>query len=543
MKPSNIIYYRTLILLLSLNLSSPSFGTNSPEFDSLIVELSTTNVDTTKIFILLSLANAVNARDIKSLERFSVQALDLAQKTNYTRGLAYANYTLSKVYLHNEFDFAEKLLIKSLGFAEQLNDSILIAKVYNSIGILLLKDEGKEELALDYYYKSLDLFLNHGHNSETAAVYSNIGMVYEQDTMAITYFLRAAEINKKFENYLWLSINYLNIGITSLDLGNLEMGFDYLQKSLTLSEIHEFQNNIPDTYIALGEYYYLNANYDLSTTYAIQAVEKAREQTNRIAERDGLVLLKRIYSASKELEKALECSDRIMVVTDSIHRHNHLTQLSVLDMRKKFEEELKQKEIENKLLENKFKNQKFNLILIIISIGLLLVFFILLFYFLKGKMARNKLKEEQLSKELEFKKKELTTRVIYTLQKNDILSSLSKELAELKSNIAKEENRNSIDQISRKIKTFIRPDAWNEFEVRFHQVHLNFYKHLINEFPNLTQNEKRLCAFLRLNMSSKEISKLTGQSITAIEMARVRLRKKLGISNKKINLATFLSDF
>ncbi len=63
----------------------------------------------------------------------------------------------------------------------------------------------------------------------------------------------------------------------------------------------------------------------------------------------------------------------------------------------------------------------------------------------------------------------------------------------------------------------------------------------MERFPNLSPSEQRLCAFLRLNMSSKEISELTGQSLNALETARYRLRKKLGISNSQVNLITFLS--
>ena len=167
----------------------------------------------------------------------------------------------------------------------------------------------------------------------------------------------------------------------------------------------------------------------------------------------------------------------------------------------------------------------------------------LLFFYSRSRMTSNRLIEEKLSQELEFKNKELTTSVIYTIKKNDMLTSLSNELSDLKERVAKKDVREQVDQISKRIKASIEPDSWEEFEIRFQQVHLDFYKNLLQEFPNLTTNEKRLCAFLRLNMSSKEISKITGQSVSAIEMARVRLRKKLGISNKNINLITFLGQY
>ncbi len=65
---------------------------------------------------------------------------------------------------------------------------------------------------------------------------------------------------------------------------------------------------------------------------------------------------------------------------------------------------------------------------------------------------------------------------------------------------------------------------------------------LIQRFPDLSPNEQRLCAFLKLNLATKEISSMTGQSPRAIEMARFRLRKKLGISTQDVNLITFISQ-
>ncbi|MCD4747537.1 MAG: hypothetical protein K8R58_14675, partial [Bacteroidales bacterium] len=63
-----------------------------------------------------------------------------------------------------------------------------------------------------------------------------------------------------------------------------------------------------------------------------------------------------------------------------------------------------------------------------------------------------------------------------------------------------------------------------------------------NKFPDLTANEKKLCAFLRLNMTTKDISAITHQTSNSIEVARTRLRKKLNLSNKDINLVTFISQ-
>jgi DNA-binding CsgD family transcriptional regulator len=91
------------------------------------------------------------------------------------------------------------------------------------------------------------------------------------------------------------------------------------------------------------------------------------------------------------------------------------------------------------------------------------------------------------------------------------------------------------------MKSNVDNTSWDEFEIRFHQVHQDFYKKLSEKIPNLTPNEKRLCAFLRLNMTTKEIAGITFQSIKSIQVARTRMRKKMDIERDE-NLISFLQD-
>ena len=72
--------------------------------------------------------------------------------------------------------------------------------------------------------------------------------------------------------------------------------------------------------------------------------------------------------------------------------------------------------------------------------------------------------------------------------------------------------------------------AWDEFDTRFRHVNSEFYQRLNKQFPNLTPNEQKLCGFLYLNMTTKEITNLTFVSQEAVRVARYRLRKKLKLS-------------
>jgi DNA-binding CsgD family transcriptional regulator len=74
-------------------------------------------------------------------------------------------------------------------------------------------------------------------------------------------------------------------------------------------------------------------------------------------------------------------------------------------------------------------------------------------------------------------------------------------------------------------------------------VHKSFFDKLTVDYPSLTPKERRLCALLYLDLTTKEICQITGQSLIAIENARTRLRKKFDLTNEKINLSTYLTTF
>ncbi|MEG2666949.1 MAG: helix-turn-helix transcriptional regulator, partial [Bacteroidales bacterium] len=87
-----------------------------------------------------------------------------------------------------------------------------------------------------------------------------------------------------------------------------------------------------------------------------------------------------------------------------------------------------------------------------------------------------------------------------------------------------------------------KDESWKEFELRFEEVHTDFFKKLNDRFPDLTQNDKRLCAYLRLNISTKDIANLLYLSVAGVESARYRLRKKLNINSTDIDIVQFLEN-
>jgi hypothetical protein len=150
-----------------------------------------------------------------------------------------------------------------------------------------------------------------------------------------------------------------------------------------------------------------------------------------------------------------------------------------------------------------------------------------------------KLEKESIENELDQKNKEMATNVMYQIQKNEMIHDIVEKLQKHSTTGIKQDD-SWILEIIRDLEKTQEKSVWNEFEVRFQQVHNDFYKKLNDINPELSTNERRLCAFLKLNMTTKEISTITGQIPRSIDVARTRLRKKLNLTNSEVSLIEFL---
>ncbi len=153
------------------------------------------------------------------------------------------------------------------------------------------------------------------------------------------------------------------------------------------------------------------------------------------------------------------------------------------------------------------------------------------------------LKNEKLKIEMIHRDKELANQTMDLIRKNKFLVKIIEELEKLKNSSSDESLKERIATLIAKInKDIDHKKQWEVFETAFDEVHEDFLTRLKTQFPNLTPNELRLCAYLRMNISTKEIAPLMNISIRGVEICRYRVRKKLNIdrdqnlTSKIINL-------
>ncbi|NNL83490.1 MAG: LuxR family transcriptional regulator, partial [Winogradskyella sp.] len=135
-------------------------------------------------------------------------------------------------------------------------------------------------------------------------------------------------------------------------------------------------------------------------------------------------------------------------------------------------------------------------------------------------------KNKNLQQDVENKSRELGISTMNLIKKNELLNSLKTELSQVKDVT---ELKTVINTINRNLNT---TDDWRLFEEAFNNADKDFLKLVNDKHPQLTANDLRLCAYLRLNLSSKEIAPLLNISHKSVEVKRYRLRKKMNLAHE-----------
>ncbi|MCJ8166763.1 hypothetical protein MKJ04_18095 [Pontibacter sp. E15-1] len=153
-----------------------------------------------------------------------------------------------------------------------------------------------------------------------------------------------------------------------------------------------------------------------------------------------------------------------------------------------------------------------------------------------------KLRNEQLKAELSGKSRELANTALNIVSKNELLQNLRVEVNKLEDGDGKKLPAAKLRKIQKIIEEGMGDQQdWNLFENSFDEAHANYFKKLKEEYPDLTPNDLKLSAYLRMNMSSKEIASLLHITVRSVELRRYRLRKKLNMEHDK-NLVEFFLE-
>lgn len=441
------------------------------------------------------------------------------------------------------------------------------ARIYTNIGNVYFARK-EINIAFKYYIKSLAINKKINNKIELAYNYNNIAAIYssrKQLNKTLDYALMAVQQLDPYKNpYFYYSLQ-TNIGEVYMQKKNYAMSMSYLNNAMIHQQKFGFNSDLIETYLEISSLFGKIGKNDSSFTYLKRASLLSSKLKNSIMEGEIQKLMADYYVSKSNYPKAYQALLKYILLNDSVNQYNDDRKMNDMDKvygvyKKSHDNEMLIKDITLK----KEMTEKKWIITVILAFVLGLITIIMIcrlrnikqeqqtHFFLERNKEKSLKKEKvdhikmmnKLNEALDQRNRELTAYSLNVVKNNQMMEEISEEIKHLMIVLSardKKEYKSAIQSIQAKLQMHNSKNDFNEFKYYFEQVHPSFYKNLEEKYPDLTIKEKRLCAFLRLGLSTKEIASITFTEVRSVESARNRLRKKLNIASEE-NLIDFLSQ-
>lgn len=446
-------------------------------------------------------------------------------------------------YNTNKYDLALECFQEALPVYLNMQDTLHIARCQQNIGNIYFQNKDYEK-ALQAFYDAGSTFQSIGLQGEVDDLYTNRGMVFlkmKQYDSATICLEKGIGYAIRDGNQLNVMYNHNNLGLVYLEKGEYKKALQNFKKSIQISRemVYPYEEancmlNIVQTYI--GSMQYDSAMIILKEVYPL-----LQKVDNTELLRDYNEYAYKIYIERKDYKKALGFYTKYHALRDSILGKETIDRINELNI--KFESA--KKEAENQKLKTDVEIRKSREFQLYVLIGGIIILLIALVVFLilmrKNFLQKQKLSQKEavlLNERLEHSKRELASKALHLACQNEFRAKMLETTNEVFDNLD-ENGKQSVKNLLKELENNIDKSAWQEFETRFEQVHETFFKELNKRYPDLTPNDRRICAFLKLNMSTKDIALLTHRSPRSVESARYRLRKKFNIDTDT-DISTYL---
>jgi len=480
---------------------------------------------------------------------YGLEAVRIRSKLKDSIGIAGALDNVATVYRRRgEYDKAIAISQKSAKIFEAKNDKQNLAITYYNIADLYMNLE-QYEPAKSYYFKVLAI--PEVKEMFSADIPNSLGGVFlytQKLDSALYYFKQALKAYKKKNITIGVAIAYQNIGETLIKKNSINEAFPYLYKSVEIYKRVGNPRDLASVYRTMAEAHQKHKYPDSVVYYYKKANKIAQKINSSVDYTRSLEGLYRFYLKRKDSANAFKYYNQLITYKDSIQLHQ--TKLKVKELEEQYQNVKKQKEIE--YLQNKRKLDKANFKILLIGSISLISFILIGAYILVQKrkkqrqiaeleLEKSRIKSESLEEQLSLKNRQLTTHTLNMMQKNRLLSTFSRSVAEI---IEKTEGevKQMLLKLKRQINQLTHSERdWDTFKIYFEQVNKNFLQSLKEITPDLTTNDVRLATLIKLNMSNKEIASILNITHQSVKNSQYRLKKKLKLTDNQ-NLRNFIAS-
>lgn len=453
-------------------------------------------------------------------------------------------------------DLSAESYLNSLSILEkgkiEDSESILAAKIGLGGVYLFLMDFEKSQKLFDESLKFLDS-LNIDDLLSYSSIYNNMGIIYtRQDDLVAAFSILDKGIKlletKEPENRN-LPLLYNNLGDVFLKTNNYEGALTAYNRSLTIREERNDRLGVATTLKNIGLLYERQGHRDKAISFFRNSLDLSEELNAVVLQQIAGQKLSELYKTKGNKDSSLYYLEASISLQESINQSEAQKKLIAEEIRSYYDNQ--QRVLNDEIAE---KNKSFWLFLA----SSIILFGLLSYYLFKsirekrlvGLQAKEteriaeqlKLEKNSLQQEAEEKDKKLLANLVHEVKRDLLIKEAIEKLVSHRKTFTKD-GQEVIRTVIHDLNNSQEDQIFKEFETVFTNLHQDFFRNLLAEFPDLTLNEKRLCAFLRINLSTKEIISITGQTIPTLNKAKIRLRKKLGIAHTEQSLYSFLATF
>jgi DNA-binding CsgD family transcriptional regulator len=493
--------------------------------------------------------------DVEAVRLFS-QALDEARSTNDTLNqgnsllnLGIATYSVS---ITDGMNYALRAIEEFKKFEKSNPQRSLEgrSKCLQLIGTINAR-QGKFRESIELSKEALLGFSKEDSSDYPGLIFSSLGLGYSKlgkIDSSDYYYEKALEARIRSGNVIYLPGAYYNAAIVQMRKGNAQESKNYFDKALAISESSGNRQSTVHVLLGISKW---ELQFDKDQKKAEEIILQAKEIALSLTDRsyflnclDHLIAIRKLQNDYKSVSALLEERETI---NDTLFTYEKQRLQNSLEI----QFEVSEKDRQVKLAEQEKNIAVLTNYLLWLVIAFVLITALTIIYFIRRNHKRDKqllstkeqlmiaieekkkLKEQQLQNEIEFKESQLTAMAVQMVQKNELLQQLKEKLEEDKS-ISKESPINKIIH-----KDQNQDKEWSDFNAHFESLNKNFYSRLKSAYPEISPNDLKICALIKLNLSIKEMAAILNISPDSVKTARYRLRKKLQL-NTEDNLTDFI---
>ncbi len=480
---------------------------------------------------------------------YNIDSLKLVVSKNLIKGdtlkSAWTLLRLMDAYSHKaQYAKAYETVWSALTLVDNSENMLMKSHIYRRLGAMYSYNKRKEE-ALKYLQLSLDIMkqlIEKGRMPKAS-------LAHNYYTFSYTY--RGLDDPELAKKYLDSALIYYGDVPDKIALPFIKFEEAYVLREekkydeamQTLQEIEPwFQQNSPSYLVLVYAYWAVihqkQGNIDKTIEYYKKAISISDKYQSHIDFTPFIYeKMAENYNLKEDYEEAFRYLNKARTLNAKFFDGRSQGNVSLMEIKNEYRlEKQRQQEVIRQQHLEKLEQQDKILLLQRIILGTSLIFVIIIgFVYVKHirskhrvekrLMQKNKaLEMEQAHQLLETKNKELAASTLQLVEKDEFLKKLKTELRGENGNI-------KVSEINRVLKSISVGSAnnWEEFKLRFTDVNKHFYEKLNTTYPNLSQTDQKICALIKLNLSSKDMARLLGISTKSVHTTRHRLRKKMGL--------------